>query len=43
MTNNPNELIGTVALMTEYVIDQVTAGVVPAPDFLSAPVPAAAR
>ena len=37
------ERIGTVALMTEYVVDQVTAGLVPAPDFLSAPVPAGAR
>jgi len=34
-----SQRIGTVALMTEYVIDQVTAGVVPLPDFLSAPVP----
>jgi nicotinamidase-related amidase len=34
---------GGVGLMTDYVIDQVTAGVVPAPDFLSAPVPARAR
>src|SRR6266850_2530551 len=31
-----SQRIGTVALMTEYVIDQVTAGVVPPPDFLSA-------
>jgi len=38
-----SQRIGTVALMTEYVIDQVTAGVVPPPDFLSAPVPAGAR
>jgi len=37
-----SQRIGTVALMTEYVIDQVTAGVVPLPDFLSAPVPAGA-
>ena len=35
--------IGTVALMTEYVVDQITAGLVPAPDFLSAPVPVASR
>jgi nicotinamidase-related amidase len=38
-----SQRIGTVALMTEYVIDQVTAGLVPAPDFLYAPVPAGAR
>jgi len=38
-----SQRIGGVALMTEYVIDQVTAGLVPAPDFLSAPVPAGAR
>ena len=38
-----SQRIGTVALMTEYVIDQVAAGLVPAPDFLSAPVPAGAR
>jgi len=37
-----SQRIGTVALMTEYVIDQVTAGVVPLPDFLSTPVPAGA-
>jgi nicotinamidase-related amidase len=35
--------IGTVALMTEYVVDQITAGLVPAPDFLSAPVSVASR
>ena len=38
-----SQRIGTVALMTEYVIDQVAAGLVPAPDFLSASVPAGAR
>ena len=38
-----SQRIGTVALMTEYVIDQVTAGLVPAPDFLSEPLPAGAR
>ena len=38
-----SQRIGTVALMTEYVIDQVTAGVVPAPDFLTDRVPAGAR
>jgi len=38
-----SQRIGTVALMTEYVIDQVTAGLVPPPDFLSAPVPAGRR
>ncbi len=38
-----SQRIGSVALMTEYVIDQVTAGIVPAPDFLSPPVPAGAR
>src|SRR5882762_6966927 len=38
-----SQRIGGVALMTEYVIDQVTAGVVPAPDFLSVPVPVPAR
>jgi nicotinamidase-related amidase len=37
-----SQRIGTVALMTEYVIDQVTAGLVPAPDFLSGRVPAQA-
>jgi len=34
---------GGVALMTEYVIDQLTAGLVPLPDFLSVPVPVGAR
>jgi nicotinamidase-related amidase len=34
---------GSVALMTDYVIGQVTAGVVPAPSFLTAPVPASRR
>jgi|SRR6266850_5201632 len=38
-----SQRIGGVALMTEYVIDQVTAGLVPAPDFLSTPVPVGAR
>jgi nicotinamidase-related amidase len=38
-----SQRIGTVALMTEYVVDQVTAGLVPSPDFLSAPVLARAR
>jgi hypothetical protein len=33
---------GSVGLMTDYVIDQVTAGLVPAPDFLSGRVPAQA-
>ena len=33
---------GGVGLMTDYVIDQVAASVVPAPNFLSAPVPAQA-
>jgi nicotinamidase-related amidase len=43
LTSIYSQRIGSVALMTEYVIDQVTGGVVPAPDFLSAPVPAGAR
>jgi nicotinamidase-related amidase len=34
---------GTAALMTDYVIDQVTAALVPAPDFLTAPVRARSR
>jgi len=38
-----SQRIGGVALMTEYVIDQVTAGLVPAPDFLSVPVLAGAK
>jgi hypothetical protein len=38
-----SQRIGTVALMTEYVIDQVTAGLVPAPDFVAALVPAGPR
>jgi len=40
LASNYSQRGGGVGLMTDYVIDQVAASVVPAPDFLSAPVPA---
>ena len=42
LASNYSQRGGGVGLMTDYVIDQVAASVVPAPDFLSAPVPARA-
>ena len=42
LASNYSQRGGGVGLMTDYVIDQVAASVVPAPDFLSAPVPAQA-
>ncbi len=38
LTSVYSQLGGTVALATEYVTDQVTAGLVPPPSFMSAPV-----
>jgi len=43
LTSIYSQRIGSVALMTEYVIDQVTAGVVPPPSFMSPPVQAGSR
>src|SRR5437899_7722584 len=42
LASNYSQRGGGVGLMTDYVIDEVAARVVPAPDFLSAPVPARA-
>ena len=43
LTRTYSQRGGSVGLMTDYVIDQVTAGLVPLPDFLSAPVAAGSR